>query len=453
MVLRVVIKLLGKELDLVNDAVGMTAVLVAEEVSTLVIELIPLAGRLLLEDVTLLEEASADVRVHRLEPILELAVVISVAVDLANSLPEVLSGCAVGESLNDSTEITLSGTKATTSVLSSGGGSLANSAAVSAVSLSQAKKSLDGLGVVLVLLALKNHLLEAPDSLVLALLGHLLVEVVACLLAVLLVALEDVLLGLRVDLVVKLLLGNLLGGALASLGVGLASGVASSISRVARGGGNVARLEAGSGLRVSTLVGLEVTLLVLLKGLLLSGGSRVDTSGSNVLGVLLGVSTVNTLGLVLEVLLGEIRGLVPDVVLSGLIELLKLLLRGADTGSGVGSGVAGHVAEENSSIRQQLAELTVSDEELAEGSQTLKRLVTILLGSILANRSVGCVDVLGVELGSLVDEVLDQVAVVLGEEKVLGLLNNVGSILNQLLSLSGKLLMVARKRTRGEETA
>lgn len=417
-VLRILVELVGEELDLVNNTVGVAAVLVAEEVSTLIVELIPLTGGLVLQNVALLKEASADVRVHRLEPILELAVVISVLVDLADSLPKILGGGTVGESLNDSAEVALSGTETTTGVLSSVGRSLANGATVAAVSLSQTEESLDGLGVVLVLLALKNHLLEAPDSLVLALLRHLLVEVVVGLAAVLLVALEDVLLGLRVDLVVELLLGSLLGGTLASLGVGLASGVASGISRCARGGRNVARLGASGDLRVvhALLVGLEVTLLIALNGLLLSRSSRVDTSGSDVLGILLRVATVNALGLLLEVLLGEIRGLMPDIVLSRLVQLLELLLRGTNTGSSVGSGITSHVAEENSGIGEKLSELTVGDEKLTKSPQTLKGLVTVLLGNILADRSVGCVDVLGVELSSLVDEVLDQVALVLGKE-------------------------------------
>jgi hypothetical protein len=175
---------------------------------------------------------------------------------------------------------------------------------------------------------------------------------------------------------------------------------------------------------------LEVTLLVLL-----SGGSIVNASGSNLLSILLGVSTVDTLGLVLKVLLGEVRSLVPDVVLSRLVEILELLLRRSDLGSSVGSSITSHIAEKNSSIREKLSELSVSDEQLAKGPQALKSLITILLGNILANRRVGGVDVLGIELGGLPDEVLNQVALVLGEKEVLGLLDNVGGILNQLLAL------------------
>ncbi|KNB10096.1 hypothetical protein FOXG_20303 [Fusarium oxysporum f. sp. lycopersici 4287] len=196
MVLRVLVELVGKELDLIDNTVGVTAVFVAEEVSSLVVELIPLTSGLILEDVTLLKEASADVRVHSLEPVLELTVVISVAVNLADGLPKILSGGAVGESLNDSAEVTLGGSKATTCVLGSIGRALAKSAAVAAVSLSQAQKSLNGLRVVLVLLALQNHLLETPDGLVLTLLRHLLIEVVAGLATVLLIALQDALFGL-----------------------------------------------------------------------------------------------------------------------------------------------------------------------------------------------------------------------------------------------------------------
>ncbi|KAI6767974.1 hypothetical protein HG530_005983 [Fusarium avenaceum] len=408
MVLSVLIELVGKELDLIDDTVGVASVLVTEEVSALVVQLIPLASGLILKDVTLLKEASADVRVHGLEPVLELAVVISIAVDLADSLPEVLGGGTIGETLNDGAEVTLGGVETTAGILSSLGRSLANSAGVTAVGLGQAEESLNGFGVILVLLALKNHLLETPDGLLLALLGHLLVEVVASLVAVLLVLLKDALLGLGINLVVKLVLGSLNSSVLASLRIGLTSGVTGLIG--------------GSGNTRALLV-------------LLSGGSAVNASGSNVLSILLGVSTVDALGLVLEVLLGEVRSLVPDVVLSRLIELLKLLLRRSDLGSSVGSSITSHIAEKNSSIREKLSELSVSDEQLAKGPQALKSLVTILLGSVLADRRVGGVDALGIELGGLPDKVLDQVALVLGEKEMLGLLDSIGGILNQLLTI------------------
>lgn len=143
----------------------------------------------------------------------------------------------------------------------------------------------------------------------------------------------------------------------------------------------------------------------------------------------------------------------PDIVLSRLVDLSELLLRGADTGSSVGSSIASHVAEEDCSIRKKLSELSVGDEKLAKGSQTLKSLVTILLGSVLADGGIGCVDTLGVELSGLPDEILNQVALVLGEKEVLGLLNGVGGILDKLLTLSGELLVATREGARGEETA
>jgi hypothetical protein len=80
-------------------------------------------------------------------------------------------------------------------------------------------------------------------------------------------------------------------------------------------------------------------------------------------------------------------------------------------------------------------------------------LVTILLGSVLADGGIGCVDTLGVELSGLPDEILNQVALVLGEKEVLGLLNGVGGILDELLTLSGELLVATREGARGEETA
>jgi hypothetical protein len=97
--------------------------------------------------------------------------------------------------------------------------------------------------------------------------------------------------------------------------------------------------------------------------------------------------------------------------------------------------------------------LSIGDEKLAKGSQTLKSLVTILLSSVLADGGIGCVDTLRVELSGLPDEILNQVALVLGEKEVLGLLNDVGSILDELLTLSGELLVATREGARGEKTA
>ena len=63
-----------------------------------------------------------------------------------------------------------------------------------------------------------------------------------------------------------------------------------------------------------------------------------------------------------------------------------------------------------------------------------------MLGDILADGRIGGVDSLGVELGSLPDEVLDQVALVLGEEQELGLLDDLAHISDEALALVRELV-------------
>ena len=79
--------------------------------------------------------------------------------------------------------------------------------------------------------------------------------------------------------------------------------------------------------------------------------ASVAVSGSsNILGILLGVSSVDVLGLLLEGILGQVGLLVPGVVLSGTVDLGELLLVGANLVGGVGSGVASNVAEEDGGV-------------------------------------------------------------------------------------------------------
>lgn len=78
----------------------------------------------------------------------------------------------------------------------------------------------------------------------------------------------------------------------------------------------------------------------------------------------------------------------------------------------------------------QLAELTVGDQQGAEGAQTLDGLVAMLLSHLLVDRGTGNIDSLGVEFLSLPNEVLEQVALVLGQQKVLGLLDDIARVGN-----------------------
>ena len=102
--------------------------------------------------------------------------------------------------------------------------------------------------------------------------------------------------------------------------------------------------------------------------------------------------------------------------------------------------IASNVAQENGGIRKELPELTVGDEKSAEGTQTVEGLVTVLLGSVLVDRSTGESGVGAGDLLSLPDEVLEEVALVLGEEQDLGLLNDGLEVADQLLALGRELL-------------
>lgn len=86
----------------------------------------------------------------------------------------------------------------------------------------------------------------------------------------------------------------------------------------------------------------------------------------------------------------------------------------------------------------KLAELAVGDEQRAQGAETLEGLVAVLLGSVLSNGSIGSADSLGVELHALPDKVLDQIALVLGEQELLGLSDDSPYIVDELAALGGQ---------------
>lgn len=88
----------------------------------------------------------------------------------------------------------------------------------------------------------------------------------------------------------------------------------------------------------------------------------------------------------------------------------------------------------------KLAELSVGDDKLTESSQTLSSRVSILLSSISVHwcawdTSVSTIDILGLPC-----KVLEKVALVLGEKEHLSLLDDITKVVDQLLTLRGKLL-------------
>jgi hypothetical protein len=90
LVLWVLVELISKELELVQNAVSMVAVAFAEEEMSSVIQSIPLVGRLVLEDISLLLQAAAHVLVNRLEPVLELWVLVSISIDVVDGLEKII---------------------------------------------------------------------------------------------------------------------------------------------------------------------------------------------------------------------------------------------------------------------------------------------------------------------------------------------------------------------------
>lgn len=275
-------------------------------------------------------------------------------------------------------------------------------------------------------LDLDHHLLQAVDDLFSALLRNLLLEVLLGLLAVF----ADLLLVVLVHLV-------------PGLGLCALSSRLGSSSRVRASGLSVALLlrEFGS------VVGIRVALAVRVSGL--SGIT------SDLLHIILG-EWDSRLDLALDVILGEVWGLVPSVVLCRSIDLLELLLIRVDGRGSVLSSIACDVAEEGNGVADcellaestsnneldpltQLAELAVGNDQLTESSEALDSLVAVLLGGLLVNGSAWSLGVARADALSLPDEVLEDIAVVLGQEEDLGLFNDIAEILHKLLAISRKL--------------
>lgn len=102
--------------------------------------------------------------------------------------------------------------------------------------------------------------------------------------------------------------------------------------------------------------------------------------------------------------------------------------------------IASNVSQKDGSVREELPELAVGDEKGSEGAQTVKCLIAMLLGSVLVD---GGARESGASTGDLLrlpDEVLKEVALVLGEEQDLGLLDDGLEVAYQLLALGRQLL-------------
>lgn len=93
-----------------------------------------------------------------------------------------------------------------------------------------------------------------------------------------------------------------------------------------------------------------------------------------------------------------------------------------------------------SGVLTKLAELTVRDDQRAEGTKALQSLISMLLGSVLVDWSAWNCSVSSADLLRLPDEILQDIALVLGKKHIFGLLHNVAEVGNQGASLGRKFL-------------
>ena len=89
---------------------------------------------------------------------------------------------------------------------------------------------------------------------------------------------------------------------------------------------------------------------------------------------------------------------------------------------------------------------------MAKGAETLEGLIAVLLGGLLVNRSNGRLGVTCGSLGGLVDEILDEIALIFGQEEELGLLDDIAKVVDKDLTLLGELARRLGEGARGEGT-
>lgn len=92
------------------------------------------------------------------------------------------------------------------------------------------------------------------------------------------------------------------------------------------------------------------------------------------------------------------------------------------------------------SLHTQFSELAVCDEQSAQSSQTLESFILVSRRGVLGQRSVWRLEALGIVVRSLPNKVLNQVAVILGQQKLLCEPHNLSRILDEHLSIGGELV-------------
>lgn len=79
--------------------------------------------------------------------------------------------------------------------------------------------------------------------------------------------------------------------------------------------------------------------------------------------------------------------------------------------------------------------MAIGDDESAESPETLKRLLSMLLRGLPIDRCLWGLRIAASDLLSLPDEVLEEIALVLREEKDLRLLDYIAEVSNKLAAL------------------
>lgn len=362
-------------LDLVAEVVKVTLVLVVKESLAVVTELSTFSGRIVIEDVSGLQQDSVNVVVQPVVPLSQLGVVGRVGVHGIDRVHQGLHRLVVGESLEQGSE--LQGSGFIGRVRGDLGGRVttmgSNVLGVTLVVLGLVKEEGDGLLVVLVVLAFDNDLLQSVDELVSSLLREVFVEEVS--------GLVDTL-GSLGSLVVRdgvqhLVLGVLLGftsvvvrSVLLSSTSGLVLGfvllVSSLLHRVAR---------------VSDIVDVRPDLLL-------------DTTLTALLVVLLSGRTLGLLLLVTSLLLGlasSVGSLVVRITGRSLVAVVvdSLCIRGVILGVHSELGSSGTLELKFGSLVLAYS-LTIGTNPFT-GRRRLVNLVEItLIGSGLVSGSLGC---------------------------------------------------------------
>lgn len=121
----------------------------------------------------------------------------------------------------------------------------------------------------------------------------------------------------------------------------------------------------------------------------------------------------------------------PGVFWCRLIDLAESVLIRVDFGCSLLSGITSDIPEEKASIAEKFSELTVGDDQCAQCAKTVQCLVAVLLGSVLVNWCTWNLYIAAIQVLGLPDKILEQIALVLAQQQMLGFLNDIAKIGDQ----------------------